>query len=150
MRAEPSHDARTRRRITRLAAAVATEFAVLGLQQFGVIKRVPDLPFRGFDANAVMRAPVAYPFGVPDSVFATAGAATIAVLARRRADRLLGIATLTGAGAATFFLHNMATVQRRVCIYCVAASIGLFTLAAWSLPLAVRAFTRNRRSCGRG
>jgi uncharacterized membrane protein len=145
------HDtARAHRRITRLAAAVATEFGVLGLQQFGVIKRLPDLPFRGFDANAVMRSRVAHPFGVPDSVFATAGAATIAVLAHRRADRLLGIASLAGAGAAAFYLTNMTFVQRRVCVYCIAASIGMFTLAAWSLPLAARAFTRNRRSSGRG
>lgn len=146
----PADADRARRRVTRLAALVSMEFGVLGLQQFGVIRRLPDLPFRGFDANAVMRAPAAYPFGVPDTVFATLGTAAIAVLARRRADRLLGVASVVGAGAAAYYLTNMAVVQRRVCVYCVAASIGLFTLAAWSLPLAARALTRNRRSCDRG
>ena len=132
----------SRKTIATIAALVGTEFAVLGLRQFGVIKKLPDLPWKPFDANGVMRSRVAYPFGIPDSVFATAGCATMVGLATvkrsRWIDRLLAAAATIGAAGAVFYLGHMTIVQKKICIYCVAAATGLFAI----VPLAYREATR--------
>lgn len=133
----------SRRRIAKIAGLVGAEFAVLGLQQLGVIKRLPDIPIRPFDANSVMRARVAYPFGIPDTTLATAGCSIMAALASapkrsKLVDIALGAGAAIGAGAAAFYLGHMTFVQRKICIYCVAAATGLFSL----VPLVYREVMR--------
>lgn len=133
----------SRHRIAQIAGLVGAEFAVLGLQQIGVIKRLPDIPVRPFDANGVMRARVAYPLGIPDTALAAAGCSTMVVLASVRVrsrwiDLALAAGATIGAGAAAFYLGHMTVVQRKVCIYCVAAACGLFAL----VPLVYREIMR--------
>ena len=132
----------SRQRIAKIAGLVAAEFAVLGLQQIGVIKRLPDIPVRPFDANAVMRARVAYPFGIPDTALATAGCSIMVALASaprsRLVDTALAAGATIGAGAAAFYIGHMAIVQRKICAYCVVAATGLFSL----VPLVYREVAR--------
>lgn len=102
------------------------------LHQLGVIERLPDVRWRGFDANRVTTSPEAYPFGIADGIPANLlYASEIAlVLARRRAkskrsqtwiDRLLAAAVGAGALGAAYYGFQMAAVERRACIYCISA-----------------------------
>ena len=54
-----SKSVRARRRIAALAGALAADFAVIGMRQYGAIRKLPDLPLRGFDSNAVITSPAA-------------------------------------------------------------------------------------------
>jgi uncharacterized membrane protein len=138
---------RTRRKIAAIAALLAAEFAVLGMRQYGVIRRLPDLPIRGFDANAVSTSRAAYPLGIPDASLAVVGAGALIVLATaggsRRSGRAplldlaLGAAIGVGAiSAVTYFIQMVR--QRRVCIYCIASTAGFLSL----VPLAARGVVR--------
>ena len=122
-----------RKRIATLAAGLAAEFALIGLRQYGVIKKLPDLPIRGFDSNAVITSPSAYPLGVPDSALAVTGLGAIIGLAtaRRRnrwIDRMLAAAVLGAAAGATYYLANMVIKQRRLCAYCLVGVAGMFAM----------------------
>lgn len=134
-----------RRTIAMIASALAAEFAVIGLRQHGVIRRLPDLPIRGFDSNAVITARSAYPLGIPDSTLAIAGLGAILAAAsaqrparglrRRVLDAALLGGAAAGAGGALYYLHDMVVRQKRLCAYCLVAVTGFLALA----PLAVRA-----------
>lgn len=143
----------TRRRLATIASVLAAEFAVLGMRQFGAIRRLPDVPLPLFDANAVTTAPSAYPLGIPDSAIAVSGLGAIIALATtggplrlRHAkwlDRGLVAATAIGASSAAYYLQDMIRRQRRICIYCVMGAIGFGAM----LALSVRAtFGTGRRS----
>ena len=97
------------------------------LRQLGIIKRLPDVPWRGFDANKVTTSPEAYPVaGIPDGIAACALYATeLALLAARRRrrskwiDRLLGLCVAGGALGAVYYAYEMAAVEKKACIYCL-------------------------------
>jgi uncharacterized membrane protein len=134
----------TSRRIATLASLIGIEFLVVGLRQLGVIRRVPDLPVRGFDSNAVITSPAAHPFGVPDAPVAAALSATIAALAARRrpgpiTEVALAGAVLAGAGGALYYLREMFFRQKRLCIYCLVAASGLLAL----VPMTASALRRS-------
>jgi uncharacterized membrane protein len=132
-----------RRRVATIASVLAAEFAVLGMRQFGAIRRLPDVPLPGFDANAVTTAPNAYPLGIPDSAIAVSGLGAIVALAttggalRRRhgkwLDRGLATATTIGMASAAYYLDNMIRRQRRICIYCVVGAVGFAAMFALSV-----------------
>lgn len=148
---------RARRKIAAIAALLAAEFAVLGMRQYGVIRRLPDLPLRGFDANAVTTSRAAYPLGIPDASLAVAGAGALIALATagggRRSGRAplldlaLGAATGVGAVSALVYFAQMVR-QRRVCIYCIAGTAGFLSLVPLVAGGVVRAWRRVRaRRC---
>ena len=122
-------------------AALGIAVPVL-LRQTGVIERLPDVRWRGFDANRVTTSPEAYPFGIPDGAPASLLYATELglVAARRRwrskwIDRLLAAAVGAGATAAAYYGYQMAAVERRACIYCLPAIALNFAMVpfAWRI-----------------
>jgi uncharacterized membrane protein len=113
------------------------------LRQLGVIKRLPDVPWRGFDANQVTTSPEAYPIaGIPDGIGACALYATeLALLAARRRrkstwiDRLLAGCVAVGALGAAYYAWQMAAVEKKACIYCLSNITLHFAMVpiAWHL-----------------
>ncbi len=130
---------RTRRRIAAIAGALAADFALIGMRQYGVIENLPDLPVRGFDSNAVITSPPAYPAGIPDSALAVAGLGGIIALATaggskrsgrsRWFDRALYGSLAIGAAGAVHYLDEMIRKQRRLCAYCIVGAAGFFAMA---------------------
>jgi len=126
-----------RRRIAALAAGLAAEFALLGMRQYGVIRKLPDPPIKGFDSNAVLTSRAAYPFGIPDSALAVAGLGGIIALATARGstrtgrgrwlDLMLAGAVTIGCAGATYYLAQMAR-QKRLCAYCLVSATGFFAM----------------------
>lgn len=124
------------------------------LRQLGVLERLPDVPWRGFDANYVTTSPEAYPFGgIPDGLAACllyAGEVGL-VLARRRQqrlgrdtkwiDRLLALGVTGGAIGAAYYAYQMAAVEKKACIYCLSNIALNFAM----VPLAWRALRRRSR-----
>ncbi|HEX9103531.1 MAG TPA: vitamin K epoxide reductase family protein, partial [Polyangia bacterium] len=70
-----------RRWIARLAALGLVDAAAMSLLQTGSIRRLPDLPLRGFDSQRVVSSPAAYVLGVPDATLGAAQYAGTLVLA---------------------------------------------------------------------
>src|SRR5690348_2985564 len=93
--------------VATLAALALADSIPVTLRQMNIIKRLPDVPWRGFDANRVTTSPEAYPFGIPDGIPACALYLTelALVAARRRAaprrkkwiDRALAVCVGVGA-----------------------------------------------------
>jgi uncharacterized membrane protein len=141
---------RDRRRIATIAAALAADFALIGLYQYGGVKKLPDVPLRAFDSQKIMRSPHAYPFGVPDSAFAVIGCGAIIVLATARGstqrpkllDLALGAAVAGGVIGSLYYLREMVAVQKKLCAYCLAGATGFFAMGA----LAFRGIRRVLRS----
>ena len=123
-------------------AALAIAIPVT-LRQLGVIKRLPDVPWRGFDANKVTTSPEAYPFaGIPDGVHAcalyTTELALIAARRRKRSkwlDRLLAACVAGGAVGAAYYAYQMAFVEKKACVYCLSNIALNFAMVpfAWRL-----------------
>jgi uncharacterized membrane protein len=135
---------RRRRAIVAIAAVAAADALVVGLRQIGVLRRLPDLPGRIWDSNAIVTSPAAYALGVPDAPVAAAGFCTIAALAGslgRAAPRtrpaasaaLFGAAGAAAAGAA-IYLWVMLRKQRRLCPYCLTTAVASFALVPLAWP----------------
>src|SRR2546421_11273179 len=104
-----------------MAGAALAVGVPVTLRQLDVIERLPDVPWRGFDANKVTTSPEAYPVaGVPDGLPACLLYATelgLIAARRRRArrgrstrwiDRLLGACVAGGAVGAAYYAYQMA------------------------------------------
>jgi uncharacterized membrane protein len=126
---------------TMAGAALAVAVPV-ALRQLGVIERLPDVRWRGFDANQVTTSPEAYPFGVPDGVPASLLYVTELALAgarsRRRSrwlDRALAACVFGGAIGAAYYAYQMAAVEKKACIYCLSNIALNFAMVpfAWRL-----------------
>jgi uncharacterized membrane protein len=129
-----------------LATAALGDSLAVALRQLGIIERLPDVRWRGFDANQVTTSPEAYPFGIPDGVPASALYLTeLGLVALRRRselrprrkkwiDRLLVACVATGALGAAYYAWQMITVEKKACVYCIGA-----IAANWAMvPLAWR------------
>lgn len=127
---------------TMAGAALAVAIPVT-LRQLDVIERLPDVPWRGFDANQVTTSPEAYPIaGIPDGIAACLLYATeigLLLARRRRAnqwiDRLLAACVAGGAIAAAYYAYEMATVEKKACVYCLSDIALNFAMVpfAWRL-----------------
>ncbi len=139
-----------RRTIAGIAAGLAAELALIGMRQYGVIRRLPDLP--GFDSDAVVTSRAAYPLGIPDASLAVIGAGAIIALATaggtraagrsRWHDLALGASVTVGAGSALVYLANMAKLHK-VCGYCLVGTAGFLSLVPLVARGAVRALRRS-------
>ena len=126
---------RRRRTIATIAAFLAAEFALLGTRQYGVLRRLPDLPIRGFDANAVTTSRAAYPLGIPDTSLAVIGCGALIALATaggtsgrsRWLDRGLAAGVAVGALGAVAYLGQMVKLKK-ICAYCVTGAAGMLSL----------------------
>src|SRR6185312_4215339 len=131
-----------------LAAMAGAALAVgvpVTLRQLDLIERLPDVPWRGFDANKVTTSPEAYPIaGIPDGIFACMlYVAELGLARRRRAparptkwlDRLLAAGVAGGAIGAAYYAYQMAAVEKKACIYCLSNIAINFAMVpfAWRL-----------------
>ena len=131
--------AANRRKIAALSALGLLDFSLISLYQLGVIKRLPDLPFKIFDSNKVNASKNAQVMGLPDgTVSLTLYAANMvlaagALKAKKRGntfDWLLGAATLGQAAGGAYYLYKMAAVEKKVCLYCVTGALLNFATLA--------------------
>jgi uncharacterized membrane protein len=135
---------RRQRKLVLLGVLGLGNAALMLLRQTRVLARLPDLPHRAFDANAVTTSPKAYEFGIPDGAPASLLYSLILVLATyggtpglRRLpvlEPLLKIATMVNALAAYQYILNMFLRQKKLCLYCLfAAGINTALLPpAWA------------------
>lgn len=142
LRNKRTPELRRRRTIAALCAAGLVDFAIISLYQVGALRRLPDLPGRIFDSNAVNASRKAFALGLPDGPIGATHYALTLVLAAiggtwRTGRRplfayLLGVSALGGIVAALDYLRDMLFVQKRVCPYCVVGAglnLALFPLA---------------------
>ena len=135
MRADTSAKTRGRRQIAALAAIGLIDFSIISLFQMGFLKSIPDVPGKIFDSDKVNTSKDAVLLGIPDGVLglcAYAGTMLLAVAASRKSrfsgffDFLLGGILIGQAAGGAHYLYNMATVQKKVCIYCVTGALVNF------------------------
>jgi uncharacterized membrane protein len=122
-----------KRKIILIASAGLVNALIMGLHQTGIIKRLPDLPFKIFDANKVTITPKAFEMGLPDAPLASMAYSLIMTLATyggkrnyRRLyvlDKLLFGLVSINALAGLQYAWNMVFKQKKICLYCVAAAL---------------------------
>ncbi len=117
-----------RRKIAALSALGLIDFSIISLYQLGFIKHLPDLPGSLFDSDKVNASKDAQIMGFPDGVVSlgmyTANIllATAAIKKGKKKnifDYLMGAVTLGQAAGAGQYVVTMATVQKKICPYCV-------------------------------
>ncbi|MDX5422206.1 MAG: vitamin K epoxide reductase family protein [Hymenobacteraceae bacterium] len=145
LRKEQSENMDRRRQLVLLSAVGMADFNLISLLQSGVVRRLPDIPYRKvFDTNAVNTSKAAFKMGVPDAVIsnvlfsvkmalATAGGSEKA--SRKPIfDLLLGAVSLGHAMGAAKMTYRMLFKQQKVCIYCLAGAGLIFSSAAVIAP----------------
>lgn len=148
LRNEHSEDLDRRRKVIFLSAIGLVDFCVISLYQTGVIKSLPDAPFDIFDSNKVNASKDAYKMGVPDGpVSAVAYALTMVLasaggseeVARKPIEDVgLGAAVLGNAIGGAYFLYNMITKQKKICLYCVTGALINFASAVIIAPTVLK------------
>ena len=127
-----------RRAIAVLCAAGLVDAALMALKQFGAVKKLPDLPLKGFDSDAVVSSKAAYVLGTPDSSLgALSYAVTLALNGWLRPSRtwkfLFGASVLGGAIGAAGYGWDMISREKKACAYCIPALLINLSL----VPLAM-------------
>ncbi|WP_224996152.1 vitamin K epoxide reductase family protein [Cesiribacter sp. SM1] len=121
-----------RRNIGILSAVGLLDFVPISLYQLGVIRHMPDLPGRIFDSDYVNASKEAQIAGLPDGpVSLLMYAANVLLVAgaikkkkkRNLFDYLIAGNAIGQAAGGAYYLYNMATVQKKVCIYCVTGAL---------------------------
>lgn len=131
IRKDKSTETGHRRSVAALAAAGLVDFSLISLYQLGYFKKLPDFPGKVFDTEKVNTSKDAVILGMPDGVLSLGGYALTMLLATaasrskkrsRLLDLALGAVVLGQAVGAAQYLYTMAFVQKRICVYCVAAA----------------------------
>lgn len=133
-----------RRKIAALSALGIVDFSIISLYQLGYIRSLPDFPGKIFNSDKVNASNEAVMAGIPDGVISLGMYTANIVLAtagmrlgKKRSvfDYLLAAAALGQAAGAAHYLFNMVSVQKKVCLYCIAgAVINFATLKpVWAL-----------------
>ena len=141
---------RRRRWIVALSLLGAAMGKVVGLYQMGVIRRLPDLPLRPFDASKVDASDYAYKrLQTPDGLLMVASYALTAILAgagganRARDNPALPIAlaakTIYDVGTALKLAQEEWADNEALCGYCQTATLASIASAALAMPEAARA-----------
>lgn len=156
LRLETDPDLRRRRWVFGLSLLGTLMAQVVSLYQMGLVRRLPDLPVRPFDATTVDAAPYAYSrLATPDGalMLITYGltAALAAAGGRDRAERTpwVPLALAAKAGFDTLSALRLAREEwrdtRALCGYCQTATLASAASLALTLPearRALRALTR--------
>lgn len=140
-----SEDLKRRRKVVLLSALGLADFTLISLLQAGVIRRLPDVPYRKvFDTNGINTSKTSYAMGVPDSIISTVMLAMKMALATAGGsekanrkpvfDALLGAVSLGHAVGAGAMMYNMFFKKKKVCIYCVTGAGLIFSTAAIIAP----------------
>ena len=135
VRRETDHNSRQLRRIVLYSSIGLADFIPISLYQLGVIRHLPDPPGKIFASDKINGSKDAQIAGVPDGVvsllmysatIALAGGALARIVKPELARILLGGVLIGQAAGAGYYLYNMATVQRKICPYCVAGALMNF------------------------
>ncbi len=148
LRYEKSKSLSRRRKIALMAILGMLDFAIITLYQSGILKHLPDLPFKPFDSDFVNGSETAYKMGAPDGATGASAYGTILVLAlfggkrgllrNKLVDKLLFGAVAVNALGGLYYLYEMAFKQKRVCLYCVTGALLNFLM----VPLAKKELTK--------
>jgi uncharacterized membrane protein len=134
-----------RKKLMLLSAIGLVDFSIISLYQTGVIRHLPDLPFKVFDSDGVNGAKDAYMMGVPDAPVSALTYAATMVLAsaggtqqsgrKPIADIALGATIGGNAIGAVYYLSNMIFKQKKICVYCVTGAVINIASAVVVAPL---------------
>jgi hypothetical protein len=150
LREEQDPDLRRRRWIVSLSLFGAAMGQIVGLYQTGVLRRLPDLPVRPFDATKVDASDYGYKrLQTPDGLMMVASYAFTAILAgaggRERGEEspALPIAllakTLYDAALALKLGREEWADNKALCGYCQSATVASIASVALAVPEAARA-----------
>lgn len=156
LREGQSPDLQRRRWVLGLSLVGLVAGGIVSLFQMGMLRRLPDLPFRPFDATRVDAAPYAYSrLQTPDAALMMVSYAITAALAaagapdRARRDPAIPIALAAKTGFDSLSAIRLGLEEwrdtRALCGYCQAATVASVLSFALALPEAARAARRLRR-----
>ena len=142
-----------RRQVAGLTSLAALALGVVGLYQFGLLRRVPEPPLPGLGADEVDAAGEAYQqLKTPDAALGLVSAGVTLVLAgmgdRDRAESSpwvpLALAAKTAADAAggVYLFAEQVTKHGKICSWCTVAAVAQVATLPLALPEA-RAALRN-------
>jgi vitamin-K-epoxide reductase (warfarin-sensitive) len=126
-----------------LLAVVGVAASSLALREHYRTDSSPCSINERWDCGIVNHSPYAMLFGVPVAVIGIAGYLLLAVLAFRKAYRLMLVAALGGLGFALYLAHIESAVLGVWCIYCV-ISLGVISLLSLLVLCAVIAGLMSR------
>ncbi len=148
-----------RRRIAVLQTIATWALSLVGLYQFGVLRRVPEPSLPGLDADAVDASGEAYALlATPDSALGIASAGVTLALAgmggadRAREQPLIPLAllakTVTDAAGGLYLTAEQVTRHRKICSWCTVSAVALVACvpAAWPEAREALQVLRDRRS----
>lgn len=124
--------AQQRRGIALLSAIGIVDFIPISLYQLGIIKHMPDFSARIFDSDYVNASKEAQIAGLPDGpvsllMYAANLVALGAALKKKKRkngfDYIVAANSIGQAAGGAFYLYNMATKQKKVCMYCVTGAL---------------------------
>jgi uncharacterized membrane protein len=150
VRKRSDRKAESRRIIGLLSAIGIIDFVPISLYQLGVIRHLPDLPGDLFDSDYVNASKEAQVAGVPDGPVSLLMYAANLVLVsealkkkkkRNIFDYLIAGNALGQAAGGAYYLYNMATVQKKICPYCVGGALINFA----SLVPVYKLFSRKKK-----
>ncbi|MEX0647494.1 MAG: vitamin K epoxide reductase family protein [Balneolaceae bacterium] len=126
-----------RRNIALLSALGLIDFIPISLYQLGVIRHLPDLPAELFDSDFVNASKDAQVAGMPDgSVSLLMYAANLVLITgaiKKKnlnwVDYIIAGNVAGQAAGGAYYLYNMATKQKKICLYCLAgAAVNFISL----------------------
>lgn len=132
IREQLSKITKSRRNIALLSTAGLLDFVPVSLYQLGVIRHLPDLPSKLFDSDYVNASEDARIAGLPDGpVSLLMYAVNLALITgsvnkgkkRLLVDYLVAANAIGQAAGGVYYLYNMSTRQKKVCLYCVAGAV---------------------------
>lgn len=124
--------AKHRRDIALLSAIGIIDFIPISLYQLGIIKHLPDFSAKVFDSDYVNASKEAQIAGLPDGpvsllMYAANLVAVSGALKEKKRknifDYLIAANAVGQAAGGAFYLYNMATKQKKVCMYCVTGAL---------------------------
>jgi hypothetical protein len=142
-----------RRRVAGLTSLASAALGVVGLYQFGLLRRVPEPPLSFLDADAVDASGEAYQdLKTPDAALGVLSAAVTLVLAgmgdrdRARTQPWVPLAlaakTAADAGGGLYLLAEQITKHRKICSWCTVAALAQLATLPIALPEARAAVRR--------
>lgn len=120
-----------------LLGACCTAVAALvpvAMHQTGLLKHLPDPPWKVFNSERIVSSKAAHPFGIPDALLGLGsfGITLALILFSKRspvAKRLLGAKLVADASAGTFNVVRQVVSFGQLCSCCTGAAISAGVMA---------------------